>query len=33
VAGLVQGNAAGFDRDQFRQALGIPGGGGFRGPR
>ncbi len=33
VAGLVQGNAAGFDRDQFRQALGLPGGGGFRGPR
>lgn len=35
VAGLIQGNAAGFDRDQFRQALGLPappgGGGGFRG--
>ncbi len=36
VAGLIQGNAGGFDRDQFREALGLPapgGGGGFRGPR
>ena len=31
VAGVIQGNAAGFDRDQFRQALGLPGGGGIRG--
>lgn len=31
VAGVIQGNAAGFDRDQFRQALGLPGGGGVRG--
>ncbi len=32
VSGIIQGNIDGIDRDQLRSALGIPGGGGSRGP-
>jgi len=32
VSGVIQGNIDSIDRDQLRSALGIPGGGGSRGP-